>query len=131
MNTFNNGAGKILIVEDEPVICKVCQRVLVKEGFEVDVAVDGEAAQGMMGRQDYDLYLVDVRTPVMNGKQLYQYIEDEHPELVNRVIFTTGDLIGDDTQGFLKLTGRPCLPKPFTSSELKDIVRETLMQVGV
>ena len=80
----------------------------------------------MLMKQDYDLLLVDIRTPVMDGKQLYHYIEDRYPELVNRVIFTTGDVMNNDTQDFLKQTGRPFLLKPFSPDELNTLIRETL-----
>ena len=80
----------------------------------------------MLRKQDYNLLPIDTKTPVMDGKQLYQYIEDKYPKLINRVIFITGDIISNDTQGFLKQIGRPFLLKPFTPDELKAIVRETL-----
>ena len=50
--------------------------------------------------------------------------------MAGRVIFTTGDLMGGDTQSFVEQTGRSFLPKPFAPSELKAIVRETLRQIG-
>ena len=77
-------------------------------------------------KKDYNLCLIDVITPVMNGKQFYQCMNEKCPELVNGVIFTTGDVLGEDTRRFLKLVGRPFLPKPFTVGELRTIVRETL-----
>jgi DNA-binding response OmpR family regulator len=45
------------------------------------------------------------------------------------VIFTTGDLMGGDTRSFLEQSGQPFLPKPFTPSELKIMVREILRQL--
>ena len=126
MKNSRVGARRILVVEDEPAICEVCLRALTSEGFDVDIAVHGVVAQDMLWEKDYDLVIIDIRTPVMNGKQLYQHIDEKHPDLVNGVIFTTGDVLGGDTQSFLQLTGRPFLPKPFTPDELKAIVRETL-----
>jgi len=123
------GLTRILVVEDEPAVCQVCQRILTSEGFEVDIAVNGDVAQDMLGKKDYDLVLIDIRTPVMNGKQLYQVIIEKHPKLANSVIFTTGDVIGKDTTTFLAQTGRPFLSKPFTPDELKTIAKETLRQI--
>jgi DNA-binding response OmpR family regulator len=120
---------RILVVEDEPAISQVCQRVLTKDGFEVDTAVNGEIAQDMLKGKDYTLILIDIRTPVMSGKEFYQCLRGKYPKLVDEVIFTTGDVIGNDTKNFLEQSGRPFLPKPFTSDELKAIVRETLSQV--
>ena len=127
----NHGVGtkRILVVEDEPVICEICIRVLTGEGFEVDIAANGKLAEAKLQESRYDLILIDIRTPIMNGKELYQWINEKYPELVSRVIFTTGDVMGGDTQSFLETAGRPFLLKPFTPNELRTIVRETLRQL--
>jgi DNA-binding response OmpR family regulator len=117
---------RILVVEDEVGITQVCQRTLVSEGYQVDIANNGAVAEDMLEEDKYDLVLVDIRTPVVNGKQLHQYIKERYPELVSRVIFTTGDTVSSDTQYFLEQSGSPVLPKPFVPEELRAIVRETL-----
>lgn len=120
---------RILVVEDEPAICTLCQRVLAGEGFEVDIAVNGKIAQDMIEKQQYDLYLLDIKLPVMTGKELYQWLQEKHPQLISRIIFSSGSVVTGDTQGFLEQTGRPYLPKPFTRAELITIVRQTLKQL--
>ena len=129
MKNSSASVRRILVVEDEPSISQVCLRALTSEGLEVDIAVHGASAQNMLVEKDYDLCLIDIRTPVMNGKQLYQWVNEKHPKLLNGVIFTTGDLISGDIESFLEQAGRPFLPKPFTPDELKTIVRETLRQI--
>ncbi len=123
------GQKRILVVEDELEITRVCRRTLVPEGHEVDIATNGAMAEQMLLKEDYDLIIIDIKLPVMNGKQLYQYMNERYPELVGKTIFTTGDVLGDETQYFLEQSGRPFLPKPFTPEELKVIVRETLEQL--
>jgi DNA-binding response OmpR family regulator len=66
----------------------------------------------------------------MNGMELYLWLEEKHPKLASRVIFTTGDVMSGDTQSFLEQAARPFLPKPFTPDELRAILRETLRQVS-
>ena len=124
------GGWRILVVEDEPGICEVCRRTLIPEGYQVDTAVNGVAAQDMLLEKDYDLFIIDIRTPVMNGRQLYGYIKNTHPELMDKIIFTTGDVISNDIQSFLNQNSKPFLLKPFTPDELKLIVRETLKSIG-
>jgi DNA-binding response OmpR family regulator len=119
---------KILVMEDEPAISQICRRVLEGEGFEVNIAVDGSAAQELLGENDYDLALIDLRTPGMNGKEFYHWIKERHPALINKVIFTTGNVLGGDIKSFLEQAQRPFLPKPFTPNELTAVVRETLKQ---
>ena len=130
MKDSTAGAKKILVVEDEPAISDVCRRVLVNEGFEVNIAVNGEVAQDMIVSKHYDLCLIDIRTPAMSGKELYRWLEEKHPDVANRVVFTTGDLMGGDTQLFLEQAARPFLPKPFAPSELKAIMSKALEEAG-
>jgi len=129
MKTPESDIKRILIVEDEPGIGNLCQRVLTREGFEVDIAVNGKVAQDMIEEYKYSLLLLDIKMPVMTGKELYQWIEEKYPQLISRVIFTSGSVVTGDTQIFLEQTGRPSLPKPFTAAELIAIVRETLKAI--
>jgi DNA-binding response OmpR family regulator len=117
---------KILVVEDEPAICQVCLRTLTADGFEVDIAVNGAIARDMLSEKDYDLCLVDIRTPIMNGRELYKHILDEHPDFKGKVIFTTGDVLDEQLTSLLNGSERPYLPKPFTPDELRAIVKEAL-----
>ena len=113
----------VLVVEDEPSISNVCQRVLTAEGFEVEIAANGKIAQEMINTRSYDLCLIDSRTPVMSGKELYTWMREQHPFLAQRVVFTTGDIVSGDTPGFLEKSVMPFLPKPFTPHELRTIIR--------
>jgi len=129
MTSSSGAKGRILSVEDESSIRQVCRRILTSQGYQVDFAQNGVAAESMLMKADYDLLLVDIKTPVMDGKQLYRYIERRYPNLAGRVIFTTGDVINNDTQSFLEQTGRPFLLKPFSPDELKALVRENLRRL--
>ncbi len=126
----SSASGKVLIVEDEPQISRVCERVLTGEGLEVDIALDGKIAQGMIEKKDYDLCLIDMRTPAMSGKELYYWLKEKHPQMAEGVIFTTGDVMGEESRSFLEQTARPFLPKPFTPEELRVIIKETLRGVN-
>ena len=122
----NSGVKRTLVVEDEPAISDVCRKVLNNEGFEVDIADNGKVAQGMLENNYYDLCLIDMKTPIMGGEELYVWLLQEHPKMARRVLFTTGDVMGGDTQLFIEKAARPFLPKPFTPNELRNIVRATL-----
>jgi DNA-binding response OmpR family regulator len=130
MKKAGANASRVLVVEDEPSVSQVCLRVLEGEGFEVDIAENGVEAQEKIRAKDYDICLIDIITPVMDGKRLFRWIRAEKPELITGVIFTTGDSINPDTRDFLEKVSKPFLPKPFTLDELKIIVRETLSKAG-
>jgi DNA-binding response OmpR family regulator len=117
------------VVEDEPAIGSMCQRVLGREGFEVDIAVNGTLAQEMIDKKQYCICLIDIRTPKMNGVELYQWLREKYPQMANRVIFTTGGVIDEKTIPFIEQSGRPFLPKPFTPGELTAIVKEAVAQL--
>jgi CheY-like chemotaxis protein len=126
MKPTEGKSQRILVVEDEPSICQVCLRTLTAEGFEVDIAVNGAIAGKMLGEKKYDLCLIDIRTSIMNGRELYQYIRDNYPNFTGKIIFTTGDVLDEKLASMLKGAERPYLPKPFTPDELRTVVKETL-----
>jgi len=119
---------RILIVEDEPIICEICLKVLAREGYEMEIANNGRVGEGKLKEKNYDLIIIDVRTPVMDGRQLYQKITEKYPDMMRRVIMTSGEMLGSDMQGFLEKSGIPFLPKPFTSKELKEAVSDAFEQ---
>jgi CheY-like chemotaxis protein len=126
MNSFETNTKRILVVEDEPAIRNICCRVLTIEGFEVDIAENGQVAQEMMTESEYALCLIDIRTPIINGEELYIWLLQEYPLMASRVIFTTGDMMGGETTRFIEQSNRLFLPKPFSPDDLKKVVREAL-----
>jgi CheY-like chemotaxis protein len=106
----------------------MCQRVLTREGFEVEIAINGILAQDMIEKKQYHICLIDMRTPKMGGEQLYQWLQKGYPQLASHVIFTTGSVIDDKITTFVEQSGRPFLPKPFTPNELTTILQEALKQ---
>jgi len=92
----------------------------------VEIAANGILAQEMIGKKQYHIFLIDIRTPKMSGTELYQWMQRKYPQVANHVIFTTGSLIDVKTMTFIEQSGRPFLPKPFTPDELTAIVKEAL-----
>ena len=126
MKTSMTNGKRILVVEDERVIADICRRVLASEGFDVDIAANGRVAQAMICERRYDLYLIDIKMPVMGGKDLYKWMQEAYPRSADRVVFTTGSAVDQDTESFLQRSGRPVLFKPFTPNQLKDVVKACL-----
>jgi CheY-like chemotaxis protein len=129
---FNNeNRARVLVLEDEPIIGRATCRTLISEGFDVDVALDGLIAKDKIeSESQYEFLIFDIRTPGINGIQLYEYLELEHPELTTRVIFTTGDCMGETTKIFLEKVNRPFLSKPYTPTQLRELIR-SLLSAGV
>ncbi len=117
--------GKVLLLEDEPVISRATGRTLAADGFDVDIAVNGLVAKDKVDTGDnYDFLILDIKTPMMNGMELYDYLTLQRPELAGRVIFVTGDSLGSSTKTFLDRVKRPWLDKPYTPNQLRSLIRE-------
>jgi DNA-binding NtrC family response regulator len=118
---------RVLFLEDEPIISKVVTRILAADGFEVDVANNGQVAKDKINSgTGYDLFIFDIKTPIINGIQLYEYLEKDHPELTEKVIIATGDSLNDTTKKFLERVNRPFLAKPYTLAQIKTTVHQVL-----
>jgi len=113
----------VLLLEDEPIISKIVSRTLAADGLGVDVAPNGQIAKEKIdSSMAYDLFIFDIRTPVINGMQVYEYMERAHPDMTQRVLFTTGDCLNTTTRTFLERVNRPFLAKPYTPSEIKTVI---------
>ncbi len=124
--SYSADGKSILIVEDEPIICEICMQVLGKEGYEVEMAANGQEGADRLKERSYDLIIIDIRTPVMDGGQLYLKIRKDHPDMTGQIIMTSGELGGGDMRSFMEKYGIPFLPKPFTSEELRKAARDAL-----
>lgn len=109
---------RVLIVEDEVVIGRVCRKVLTKHGYTVDIVHNGVMAINNLNNRRYNLCILDLRVPGIDGFELYRYLYNNYRELSRKVVFTTGDISGSHVYKFLKKTERVCLQKPFTANEL-------------
>jgi len=126
MRQTTNNRKKLLLVEDEPVIGRLFERILRAEGFDVDFVQDGRIALEAVNKKHYDLCVSDIRLPGMTGIQLYERLKESHPELSLNMIFITGDTMNASIQLFLKESGMPCLVKPFNPEELVVAVKGLL-----
>jgi DNA-binding NtrC family response regulator len=113
---------RVLIADDESSICEICHRVLSERGFTVDCAPNGHDAWELLNETDYCLIILDIRMPRVSGPDVLDNLRREHPELLERVILISGDLMNDSTEAFVRATDLPFLPKPFLPDELKTIV---------
>lgn len=113
---------KILIVEDEKSISNLITVNLKKEGYDCECVFDGAAAADILEKQYYDLILLDVMLPKVDGYELMDYIRD----LEIPVIFLTAkSSVADRVKG-LRLGADDYLTKPFEIIELLARVESVL-----
>ena len=108
---------RVLIVDDEPSICKALSHALQREGHEVLTALGGEAALAILREQPVDVLLLDLRMPDMRGDVLFEYAVALRPELRARTLFMTGDITERATE-LIAACGCHFLRKPF---DLRDL----------
>lgn len=116
--------GTVLVVDDEENTLRVVAELLAQHDQRVDTAGGGAEAKEKIASRRYDIILSDVRMPEFGGDALYGYIKENHPELLNRLIFITGDTASSHTRAFLKKAGRPVVEKPFDMADLLRAMRD-------
>ena len=92
----------ILVVDDEPLMAQSLADALAAEGYEIDVAVNGQRALEKIKDHTYDLILSDLRMPGLDGVGLYRELERWQPNLRRRMIFVTGAIEHPD---YLRIKG--------------------------
>ncbi len=106
---------KILVVDDEPDIIKIVKFRLVKEGFEVVTAMDGEAALEVFDMEKPHLVILDLMLPKLDGYEVCRLLRQNHGVPII-ILSAKGDEV-DRLMGF-RLGGDDYLVKPFSPSEL-------------
>jgi PAS domain S-box-containing protein len=121
--------GKILVVDDEPGVRALLEKVLIPIGYQVDTIIDAKIALDKIDSGAiYDVILLDIRMPGMSGTEFYGRIVENNPNLKGKVIIITGDVMGTDIKDFLKENNLPYLVKPFDINLMKEKIN---MIIGV
>jgi len=119
---------RILIAEDEAVNRIYFSRVLGKEGFSVDEAANGEEAVNKALQCSYDLILMDLMMPIINGLKATEIIRNSEADL-NRhtpIIALTSHSYPDDVDRCKAVGMDEFLPKPLNNRKLLDTVNKYL-----
>lgn len=125
---FNFFQGKsfvrIFIVEDDALLADSLVTSLQQAGYGVDSAKNGEEADYILSRQDYDLTVLDIGLPRMDGFQLLKRLRERKP-LAPVLILTARDALEDRVKG-LDLGADDYMTKPFELPELEARIRALL-----
>jgi CheY-like chemotaxis protein len=117
---------RILVAEDEPVVSQLLARILESDGAVVTLAHDGREAWERLAEADFDLIVADMRMPNVDGQQLYEMVAAERPEMVRRFVFSTGDLVRQETIRFLERLPNRILAKPLDVETVRRVVHQAL-----
>jgi len=116
-------AAKILIVEDEEKLARFIELELTHEGYEVNKAADGRTALDMALDEEYDLILLDIMLPGLNGLEVLRRLHNEKQTPV--ILLTARDSVMDKVSG-LDAGAVDYITKPFAIEELLARIRVAL-----
>ena len=119
-------AIRILCVDDEQSVQDLVSMHLMLQGFEVKTAANGEEAIKCLESESFDLLLLDIEMPKMNGLEVLRYIKSRHIDV--HPIMLTG---ADDLQALNECArwgAFDYLPKPYNFHELMDSIDRVLAE---
>jgi CheY-like chemotaxis protein len=131
LNAPAAGELTVLVVDDETALRSALLRFLERRGIHGEGVPDGAEALRVLQARRFDVIISDVRMPGMSGREFLERLARDRPELVPRVVFSTGDTFAPDTATFLKEAGAPTVTKPFDFAMLERVIREVVARATV
>ena len=115
---------RILVVDDEDTVCRSIKKALVREEYDIDDSLSGEEALKMEGQKKYDVIIVDLMMPGLNGMDLLKSLKSISPAV--QVIMITGYPTMKNTLQAMQIGAFDFLPKPFLPYDLRNLVARAL-----
>jgi len=117
---------RILVVDDEMIVCESCKRILEEEGYEVGFALNGKEAFEKMKEDPFNIVITDLKMPEIDGMEVLRTLQKEYPDTV--VIMITGFSTVETAVEAMKLGAFDYIPKPFTPDEVSIVVKKAIEQ---
>ncbi len=114
----------LLVIDDEPNILSSVRRALELEGYRVEVAGSGPIALDKLTEAEFDLVLLDVMMPEMDGLQVLAAVRQNHPQVA--VVMMSGNATIDTAVSATKLGAHDFIEKPLSSDKLLLTIENTL-----
>jgi len=116
--------ANILVIDDEETMRDSCQQALSRSGNIVEVAEEGTKGLEMLGKESFDLVILDLKMPGLSGMEVLKRIKEDEPEVV--VVVITGYATVESAVEAMKAGAYDFIPKPFTPESLRMIVNRAL-----
>ena len=124
------GELTVLVVDDETALRNALLRFLGRRGIHGEGVADGAEALRVLQQRSFDVIISDVRMPGMSGREFLERLHQDRPDLVPRVVLSTGDTFAPDTAALLKESGVPTVTKPFDFALLERVIREVVTRAA-
>src|SRR5512147_364683 len=120
--------GKILVLDDDPVVTLSCKRILGAEGYNIITADKGEDAIKRISNEEFDLLISDIRLPDTNGITVLRESKNIQPKL--DVVIITGYPTLEDAKESVKLGAFEFIEKPFTPEFMLNVAAKVFDNRG-
>ena len=124
---------RVLVVDDESTIRIALRRFFTRMGWQVEEAGDGGRALEMIIEDrsqrvipPYSLVVSDLRMPGLSGIELHDRIEKDYPEVLPRLVFSTGDVVSEEAADFARDAACEIIEKPFAFARLRETIDRVL-----
>lgn len=114
------GLSRVLVVEDDPSLTALYTRLLHKKNLPVDQCADGCDALEKLSTRVYDLVILDINLPGLDGISLAQWIQRHRPAI--RIVVISGDANPDKIRAAMQAGSEDYLLKPFTLQQFWEVL---------
>jgi ATP-dependent Lon protease len=119
---------RILVVDDEPVVLRCCQRILEDQGHTVHLVGSADEAITVMEDEPFEILLVDIKMPIRDGIDLVREIKGKWPQ--TSVVVMTGYATPGTIRKSRSVKADRFISKPFTPDELLEILQTIISKGG-
>ena len=117
----------VLLIEDEPAVMAYVRAALERNGYAVVTTESGAEGIRLLETGNFLGVVSDMRTPGgVDGADVHAWVTGHRPELASRIVFITGDIANDETANTLRMTGAPCVEKPFRVQQFISVIEQTM-----
>jgi CheY-like chemotaxis protein len=121
--------SSVLVVEDEEALLRSLATALRKR-FHVLLASDGQEAIDLLTSGSRpDAILCDIALPVLNGFQLYEWLQENHPDLARHTVFMTANVTDEGASKFIARVDKPLIEKPISRERLLSVLDRVMTTV--
>jgi two-component system, cell cycle sensor histidine kinase and response regulator CckA len=122
------GSGRLLVVEDEDMVRAVAERALVRQGYVVETASDGEEALALFADgKRYDLIVSDVVMPNLDGPSMARQLREKYGDIT--ILFMSG-YAEEQLRESINLDNVFFLPKPFSVQQIAEAVHDAMKEAS-
>lgn len=117
-----NKITRIMVVDDEPLVCKSLKRLLGKAGYDVEAFTDSRIAVEELNNKHFDIIITDLMMDNIDGLQLLAIVREKYPDI--KVVIITGYIEKLTAEEASEKGAFAFVSKPFRIDDIKQIIRK-------